>query len=520
LFEYHFISIEKNTLFHSAWSKLDSYIRKTHLIGSIQNTLYWDQNTYMPVKGSSWRGDQLIYLARKLHDRNTSDEFQELIYNAKEELYSGKIRKEDDIKNFSEFFRNIELLEKEFDRQNKIDPILVEKLAKARSNGYRSWVQAKESSNFKVFSSSLKELIALRKEESNQISSELSCWEVLAQPFEPDIRINWINSLFEPIKQEVPSLIENIKANFKTKVRSSSLDITESSQRRICKKLLEAFGIDQDIINMSDSPHPFSITLGPNDYRITTRFVKGQPFSSFLATAHEWGHSLYEQGLASSSNKWFSWPLIHATSMGVHESQALFWENRIAKNKFFLEKMYPYFKEEGLLFKNANDLWKSINFFSPGLNRVESDELTYGIHILIRTELEILLLEEDLDVNALPSEWNRRYFDLLGLSPKNDSEGCLQDVHWSEGAFGYFPSYLIGHIISAQITELMESEIGCLDNLLEKENFLDITDWLKQKVHHHGRALNSMDLIKKLTGNNMNAKYFLSYLNQKISSLS
>ena len=209
---------------------------------------------------------------------------------------------------------------------------------------------------------------------------------------------------------------------------------------------------------MARSPHPFSITLGPSDYRITTRVVPGQPLSCFLATAHEWGHSLYEQGLPDQSHQWFAWPLGQATSMAVHESQSLFWENRVARS-LPAEQWWQRFAEAGAPFSGADDLWRAMNPLAPGVNRVEADELSYGLHILIRTDLEIALLEEGLAVEDLPGEWNR-YKQLLGIEPTSDAEGCLQDVHWSEGLFGYFPSYLLGHLISAQLSEAMEMEIG------------------------------------------------------------
>ena len=267
---------------------------------------------------------------------------------------------------------------------------------------------------------------------------------------------------------------------------------------------------------MAKSPHPFSITLGPEDFRITTRIVEGEPFSSFLATAHEWGHSIYEQGLPSQSHQWFAWPLGQATSMGVHESQSLFWENRIVKSKSFSKRFFKHFVSEGCSLNSHLELWKSINHLRAGLNRVEADELSYGLHILIRTELEIGLIEGDLEAKDIPSEWNKRYEELLGIRPSNDAEGCLQDVHWSEGAFGYFPSYLLGHLISAQISSQMEREIGLIDNLVLNGEYEKIILWLKNNIHKFGRSVNSMDLVKNVTGKDLTSDYFINHLSTKI----
>ena len=493
------------------WNKLGAYLKETQILGSIQNTLYWDQNTGMPKKGASWRSDQLTYIAKILHQRNSSEEFANFIKSASIELLDS----ESNYKNsqiFQEKKRNIELLEKEYNRQRNLDPKLVESLAKAKSKGYESWQEAKRKSDFDIFLPSFKELIKLRIEEAKQISEIYSPWETLAQPFEPDLTLKWLNNTFQPLRETIPTLIPEIK-----KSKKNSWDLSPQSQQNLCSKLLDEFGRNRDLVVVAESPHPFSITLGPNDYRITTRIVEGEPFSSFLATAHEWGHSIYEQGLPSQSHQWFSWPLGQATSMAVHESQSLFWENRIVKSKSFAKRFFKNFVSEGCSLKSHLELWKSINHLQAGLNRVEADELTYGLHILIRTELEIDLIEGDLEAKDIPYEWNKRYEDLLGIRPSNDSEGCLQDVHWSEGAFGYFPSYLLGHLISAQISSQMERDIGLIDNLIENGEYEKIIFWLKNNIHKHGRSVNSMELVRNITGEELSSDYFINHLKTKIN---
>ncbi len=494
------------------WNKLGAYLKETQILGSIQSTLYWDQNTGMPKKGASWRSEQLTYIAKILHKRNSSEEFSDLIKSASDEFcdYSETLTNQEIIQSKK---RNIELLTKEFNRQNNLDPKLVESLAKAKSRGYESWQEAKKRSDFKIFLPFFEELIKLRVEEAKQISDKYSPWETLAQPFEPDLTLKWLNNIFLPLKETIPSLLSKLK-----KPEKFLWDLSPIAQQNLCSKLLDEFGRDQDLVVVAKSPHPFSITLGPADYRITTRIVKGEPFSSFLATAHEWGHSIYEQGLPSQSHQWFAWPLGQATSMGVHESQSLFWENRIVKSKSFSKRFFKHFVSEGCSLNNYSELWKSINYMQPGLNRVEADELSYGLHILIRTELEIDLIEGDLEAKDVPSEWNKRYKELLGISPSNDAEGCLQDVHWSEGAFGYFPSYLLGHLISAQISSKMEEEIGLIDNLVENGDYEKIIFWLKNNIHKYGRSVNSMELVRKVTGEELTSIYFVNHLKSKLKN--
>ena len=494
-----------------SWKKLGNYLKETQILGSIQSTLYWDQNTAMPKSGSSWRADQLTYIAKNLHQRNSSKEFSELIEAANKELDDCEF---DDQNEIDSKKKNIELLSKELDRQRKIDPKLVEKLARAKSSGYESWQQAKKDSNYQIFLPHLKELINLRIEESKQISEGLSPWETLAQPYEPDITKEWLYKLFKPLKESIPEILNTTKKSKKIK-----WDLDPAVQTGLSSKLLDEFGRNKDLVAIAESPHPFSITLGPRDFRITTRVVKGEPLSSFLATAHEWGHSIYEQGLPSQSHQWFAWPLGQATSMAVHESQSLFWENRITKSRAFAKCFFKYFLEVGCPFECYQDFWRSINSFKAGLNRVEADEVSYGLHILIRTEIEIELIEGNLDPKDLPNEWNKRYDELLRIKPSNDAEGCLQDVHWSEGAFGYFPSYLLGHLISAQLTNSLEKNIGPIDNLIENKEYNKIIEWLRKNVHCYGRSLNAMELVKKVSHIDLSPYFFINYLKDKIDNL-
>ncbi len=507
-----------------AWQKLGHYLRETQLLGSIHSALYWDQNTAMPSGGAAWRGDQLSFLAKSLHERQSNQLFEELLLEAQEEFQHDSLNAKLDQTEIVQKQRNLDLLSQELNRQKKLDPALIIELASAQTNGYALWQESRSSSDFEIFAPALKKLIALRREQAKQLNEPRSCWETLAQPFEPDLTIIRLNELFAPLRKRLPELVSKYSHK---KFQNKKWDLTEKAQNDLCSRLLEAWGRDSKISFLAKSPHPFSITLGPQDFRLTTRVVRGQPLSCFLATAHEWGHSLYEQGLPSQSHQWFAWPLGQATSMALHESQSLFWENRVARSKEFSGRFWELFKELGAPFNCSDDLWREMNPLVPGLNRVEADELSYGLHILIRTELEIDFLENGLDVSDIPNEWNKRYKELLGVTPKNDSEGCLQDVHWSEGAFGYFPSYLLGHLISAQLAESLsidlnksgiegEDPIGtCIANSSESE----LLRWLREEVHHYGRQVNAEQLVEKVTKKRLSSEAFLKYLEKKLEQL-
>ncbi len=516
------ISVRDQVLPHLAWHRLGEYLHETQLLGSIQATLYWDQNTTMPTESASWRAEQLTLLARQLHSRQSSDHFADLIAEAKAEFHQMRQSGDLNLKEIEDREKNIELLEIDLGRQKRLDPDLVSSLAAAKAKGYSLWQHARSRSEFECFAPALRELISLRKEQARQLSEQRSCWETLAQPFEPDLTIGRLTELFEPLRKSLPQLIEKVKG--RERPISSQWDLSATSQKTLCNQLLKEWGRDSRITCIATSPHPFSITLGPKDFRLTTRIVDGQPLSCFLATAHEWGHSLYEQGLPNQSHQWFAWPLGQATSMAVHESQSLFWENRIARSRAFSERFWPYFAKEGAPLNCGLDLWQAMNPLIPGCNRVEADELSYGLHILIRTEIEIALLEEDMEVESLPKEWNRRYEDLLGVQPENDREGCLQDVHWSEGQFGYFPSYLLGHLISAQLAEAMTATLQKLgiddedpiEKCIRNGDESTLLSWLRKEVHIHGRKMNAETLVERVTGTPLSSSAFLNYLQRKL----
>jgi carboxypeptidase Taq len=249
--------------------------------------------------------------------------------------------------------------------------------------------------------------------------------------------------------------------------------------------------------------------------------VPGQPFSSFLATAHEWGHSLYEQGLPRDGDHFFPWPLGEATSMGVHESQSLFWECRVARGQSFAALWHRRFIDAlgSDPWGTPHAFWRALNPMRPGLIRVEADELSYCLHIVLRFELELALIEAELPVAELPGEWNRRMGELLGIRPSTDSEGCLQDIHWAEGLMGYFPSYALGHLISAQLAEAMERETGSIEAQVAAGEEANLRRWLGENVWPLGRSVNGEELVERVTGSTLSAEPFLAYLSDKIERL-
>jgi carboxypeptidase Taq len=495
--------------------RLRAHLHTTRLLGSIHSALYYDQNTVMPKGAAPWRGEQLALLARQLHERQSSPAYAALVGEAEAELgpeASGEAR------------RNLELLRQELQRQQRLDPDLVGHLAQAQARGYACWQEARGRSDFAQFAPALETMIELRREQARQLDEPRSCWETLAQPFEPEISKARLVGLFAPLRRQLPVLLERVTAN--QPPVPPAWDLPEATQELLCRQLLDGWGYDPERCQRARSPHPFSCTLGPADFRITTRVVPGQPLSAFLATAHEWGHSLYEQGLPRTGDHWFPWPLGEATSMGVHESQSLFWECRVARSEASAERWYPRFRvalgddpsavPPG---ENARDFWRHLNPMRPGPIRVEADELSYALHIVLRFDLELALLEEGMPVEELPQQWNARMVELLGVRPQNDAQGCLQDVHWSEGLFGYFPSYALGHLISAQLAEAMEHDLGPIEQQVASGGEGELRDWLAQRVHSLGRSVNAEQLVAAVSGKPLSPEAFLHYLEQKLERL-
>ena len=494
----------------SARERLRSYLHGTQLLGSIHSTLYYDQNTVMPAAGAPWRGEQLALLARQLHGRQSCIEYSELVAAAEAELTAAAE---------PAARRNLELLRQELERQQRLDPVLVGRIAEAQARGYALWQQAKAARNYGLFSPALAELVSLRQEQARQLAEPRSCWETLAQGFEPDITKQRLQELFQPLREQLPLLLEQAAAL--PPLPPADWDLDEAVQDQLCQELLQQWGYDASRCQRSRSPHPFSSTIGPADFRITTRIVAGSPFSAFLATAHEWGHSLYEQGLPRGGDHFFPWPLGEATSMGVHESQSLFFECRLGRSAAFAQRWYPRFCSAlgRDSWGDGRRFWRGLNPMQAGLTRVEADELSYCLHIVLRFELELELLEQGLPVAELPERWNRGMEQLLGLRPGHDAEGCLQDVHWSEGLFGYFPSYALGHLISAQLSATLAAELGPIETLIATGNDAEIQAWLGRNVWSLGRRVNAEQLVQQVTGRPLSAEAFLAYLKDKLARL-
>lgn len=492
----------------SALAELIDMQKEVKLWETIQNISFWDQMTGMPAKGSSYRGDQNALLARTRHALITSSKYEDLVLKAHEEVSSYDDAHPSKVQ--------VKRIKETFDKSKKLPQSLVEAWAKASVSGSAAWEKAKESKNVGIFTKELENLVKLAHEKAEAYGYEDHAYDALLEDFEPEMTVKDLDALYNPIKDPLAQLVKDAQTARGYQEVEGAFDV--KAQDALGKKLAEALGFAFDNGTMETSSHPFSITMGADDFRITTRYMEKDPFSAFYATAHEVGHSLYERGLSKEN---FGTPLGTAATAGIHESQSLFWENRICRSPEFLTHWHKEITTSFPSFSHwsPKDLVATANRVQPGFIRVDADETTYCLHIIVRYEIEKQLFSGQLKVSEVEEAWNEAYKRYLGLDVVDPTQGCLQDVHWSEGLFGYFPSYALGHILSAQFSMKMDQDIGGIDNKIQKEDYPSILHWLRTNIHNKGQTFYAKDLIRNIAGEELSGKPFLNYLKAKAHSI-
>lgn len=484
--------------------------RRIKLIESTKAVLEWDQQCFMPEEASSYRAQQYAFLAGLHHQESVSPAFSDALKAAEDEISA--LPKND------RRHAHLRNTRRAFELKTQLPQTLVEELAHAIGEGQTIWEKAKKESNFKHFAPALSKLVQLTKKRVQLLQKQKgSHYSELLKEFEWGVTSEFLDTLFSNLKPELISLLGKIreKQNKLGKVSVEGI-YPRSVQETLGKTLAQSLGFESTRSVITSSVHPFSTTLGLGDYRITASYHEDDPFNAFLAIAHEMGHSLYEQGLPKED---FGTEIGHAASYGIHESQSLFWEKRVASSRSFLKQWYPKFQTSfpgtSLAKMSVEEFVQACLHVEPSLIRVSADEVTYCLHIIIRFEIEKALMDDNLAVEEIPALWNSKYEHYLGIRPPSDAQGCLQDVHWSSGAFGYFPSYALGHLYSAQFTSTFEQELGPLNSYIERGDFQTIRKWLGQKVHVHGSEYDPLDLIHKISGKPLSAEHFVRYLNEK-----
>jgi carboxypeptidase Taq len=491
----------------SPYQQLEQEFRRLHAFRGAANILRWDSAVMMPRGSSDLRGEQLAALETESHALLISPRVSRLLDRAEANAQA------------LEDWQGANLREMRRERDHAIatPESLVSRLAKATSRAEMKWIEARQKSDFALFAPHLEEVINLMRDKASLLGKAMSLdpYDALADEFSPGLRSVEIDSIFTALGRRLPGLIHEA---IDLQAQRPPLEITgkfsAAKQRQLAVELMKALGFPFDRGRLDESEHPFTGGV-PGDVRITTRFSSTDPLTGLMGVLHETGHAMYDVGLPEA---WRGQPVGRDRGMAVQESQSLLLEMVICRNRPFLTYLKPILEKA---FGVSGPEWEVENLYRllvrvrRSLIRVDADEVTYPVHILLRYDLENEILKGELKIKDLPEAWNARMEDRLGVRPANDAEGCLQDVHWAVGSFGYFPSYAIGAVIAGQLYESLRNERPELDTEIAAGQFGGLFDWLRQNVHGLGSSLSTPELIKKATDKPLSAAAWLRYVEGK-----
>jgi carboxypeptidase Taq len=495
-----------------AFQELCQHVRQTSYLESTSALLEWDQQTKLPEKAGAYRSEQITFLAGQIHQRRTDPRIGEWI----DTLSDSDLAKDPQ----SDAGATIRELKRNYEKQVKLPSKLVEELARAASVGQNLWVAARKANDFATFAPQLKKIFTLKREQAEALGYDDQPYDALLDEYEPDAKTKDVARVLEGLRAELVPLVAEIKdsgAKPDTDILRRDFDV--DAQRKFGIEASSQIGFDYDRGRIDVTHHPFCTETGPNDCRITTRYDAKFFNSAFFGTLHEAGHGIYEQGLREEQ---YGLPPGKYCSLGIHESQSRLWENLVGRSVSFWQYFYP---RAQLHFPLAlsdvplNDFYAAINNVAPSLIRVEADEATYNLHIIIRFELEQALLNGELDSDDLPGAWNEKYKKYLGIVPPTDSDGVLQDVHWSAGLVGYFPTYSLGNLYASQFFDAAEKELGDLDVMFRKGEFSPLKEWLNKNVHAKGKCLSGPELGRAVTGKELSHELLIQQLRAKVSPI-
>lgn len=498
-----------------AYAELIRRSKELGVLNSCAAVLGWDQQTYMPPGGAGLRGEQMALLASLAHQKFTNPKIGELLAAVEgSELVKDPAAPE---------AANVRELRRGYDRATKLPPELVEELARVTTQAQQAWDQARKKNDFPTFRPWLEKVVALKRQEAAAVGFKDHPYNALIEEYEPGTTVAELKELFAGLTRELVPLIRKI-AESPTKPDRSVLEreFPTDRQKVFAEAAAVAFGFDFAAGRLDTTAHPFCSGFGPGDCRITTRYNPRFFSEAFFGVLHETGHALYEQNLPAEH---FGTPLGSACSFGIHESQSRLWENQVGRGRPFWEHFFPRLKQTfptTLADVTLDRFHLAANDVRPSLIRVEADEVTYNLHIAMRFELELALLSGDLTVADLPGAWNDRVKAFLGLDVPDDSRGCLQDIHWSFGGIGYFPTYTLGNLYAAQLMDAARRDLSgsaSLEEDFRRGEFGRLKAWLTEKIHRHGQRFRAGELCRRATGASLSPKPFLSYLNEKISPL-
>jgi len=473
--------------------------------------LSWDQETFMPDGGAEARANQIATLKTMAHERFVTDEMGALLEEAETAVEAG---------NASETAADlVRVTRHDYDRARKLPADLVQSLSQAASQGQTAWKQARANDDFDHFAPHLKRLVDLTIQKAEALGYDQERYDVLLDEYEPGLPTSAVVDTFADLREQLVPLVDAIADQPAPDDSMLHGAFPVDKQKAFGERVITDFGYDFDCGRQDISAHPFTTSFGIRDVRLTTRFDAQFLPSGLFSTLHEAGHGLYEQGIAPNLART---PLAEGASLGIHESQSRFYENVVGRSRPFWQHYYPDLQDtfpEALRNVALDDFYRAINRVEPSLIRVEADEVTYPLHIMLRFELERALVQEDLAVQDLPTAWHDRMDEYLGITPDTDANGVLQDVHWSFGAIGYFPTYALGTLMSAQIAEAVRQDLPDFDAQIAAGQFEPLLDWLRTHIHRYGRRLDAPDLLEQAMGQSLQADAWLNSMRTKYGAI-
>ncbi len=497
------------------YSQLREISKGIAIFGSIQGLLEWDQETHMPPGAVDIRSQQLEQISSFVHKQKTSRKFvstlEKLIDLKTGEIFDGTLS-EPQIAALREWRRD-------YLKEARLPTHFVKTLAKTTSNSLHAWTKAREENAFSAFAPHLQKMVALARKKADLLGFAQHPYDTLLDWYEPDVTVAEITPLFARLKIALTSLLKEISC--RPPIPNAFLQeyFAPAKQLHFGQILLKAMGVKETISRLDQSSHPFCLGLHPTDTRLTTRIHPELLMGNIFAVIHEGGHALYNIGMAE---KEFGTPLCQPSSVGIDESQSRWWETRIARSLAFWRHFFPILQHtfpEQLGGVFLDDFCSAINTVKPSLIRVEADEVTYSLHIIIRFEIEKALLDGSLAVQEIPEAWNEKMRSYLGITPSSDTEGCLQDIHWAFGLIGYFPTYTLGNIYAAQFFKVFEKQHPDWNEKVAKGELDFIREWLGAHIHQYGRQFTPQQLVLRVTGERLNEQPYIDYLENKYKAL-
>lgn len=495
------------------YSELMSLVKERALLGSCSSVLSWDEQVNLPAGGAEHRGDQLALLSGLAHDLATNPRIGELLC----ELESASGLGEET----SAEFVNVREARRHYDRATKMPKALVEELSRTGTLALQAWIKARKDRNFAEFEPWLEKMCSLKREEADAVGyGDGQPYDALLDDYEPGATAREIQAAFDPLREE---LVQLVSAIAESPNEPDSGIITrhypEAAQEAFSIKAASAIGFDFDCGRLDIAAHPFCSGFGPGDCRLTTRYDEHHFPGAFFGTLHEAGHGIYEQGLCPEA---FGTAMGESVSLGIHESQSRMWENLVGRSRPFWEFFYPSAQEafpEALQNVSLDDFHWAVNDVRPSFIRVEADEVTYNLHIMLRFELEQAMLGGDLKAADMPGVWNETFTRYFGITPPDDAQGCLQDVHWSAGLFGYFPTYALGNMYAAQFFQQADQDLGDLHEQFRRGEFAPLKTWLNEKIHLQGQRFRARRLVEEVTGKPLSHEPLLRHLHDRFDPL-